>query len=89
MTADQTYELIHDELLLDGRARLNLATFVTTWMEPQAGKLMAECFPKDMIDNDEYRRPQRSRTVASTWVRGSSTLLKPALAFRPSGHPKR
>ena len=30
------YQLIHDELLLDGSARLNLATFVTTWMEPQA-----------------------------------------------------
>ena len=54
MTADQTYELIHDELLLDGRARLNLATFVTTWMEPQAEKLMAECFSKNMIDKDEY-----------------------------------
>ena len=30
------YELIHDELMLDGNARLNLATFVTTWMEPEA-----------------------------------------------------
>jgi glutamate decarboxylase len=48
------YQLIHDELLLDGNARLNLATFVTTWMEPQAEKLMAECFPKNMIDKDEY-----------------------------------
>jgi glutamate decarboxylase len=35
-------------------ARLNLATFVTTWMEPQAEKLMAECFDKNMIDKDEY-----------------------------------
>ena len=33
---DVAYQLIHDELLLDGSARLNLATFVTTWMEPQA-----------------------------------------------------
>ena len=30
------YQLIHDELMLDGNARLNLATFVTTWMEPEA-----------------------------------------------------
>jgi len=36
MDADVAYQLIHDELLLDGSARLNLATFVTTWMEPQA-----------------------------------------------------
>jgi glutamate decarboxylase len=54
MEADMAYQLIHDELLLDGNARLNLATFVTTWMEPQAEKLMAECFPKNMIDKDEY-----------------------------------
>ena len=52
--ADVAYQLIHDELLLDGSARLNLATFVTTWMEPQAGQLMAECVDKNMIDKDEY-----------------------------------
>jgi glutamate decarboxylase len=52
--ADVAYQLIHDELLLDGSARLNLATFVTTWMEPQAGRLMAECVDKNMIDKDEY-----------------------------------
>lgn len=48
------YNLIHDELMLDGNARLNLATFVTTWMEPEAEKLMAETFDKNMIDKDEY-----------------------------------
>jgi glutamate decarboxylase len=48
------YQIIHDELMLDGNARLNLATFVTTWMEPQAEKLMAECLDKNMIDKDEY-----------------------------------
>ena len=40
--------------MLDGNARLNLATFVTTWMEPQADRLMAECAAKNMIDKDEY-----------------------------------
>jgi glutamate decarboxylase len=54
VTADVAYQLIHDELLLDGNARLNLATFVTTWMEPQAGRLMSECVDKNMIDKDEY-----------------------------------
>jgi glutamate decarboxylase len=51
---DVAYQLIHDELLLDGSARLNLATFVTTWMEPQARALMADCVDKNMIDKDEY-----------------------------------
>jgi glutamate decarboxylase len=52
--ADVTERLIHDELMLDGNARLNLATFVTTWMEPEAERLMAEAFDKNMIDKDEY-----------------------------------
>ncbi|MFF2516024.1 glutamate decarboxylase [Streptomyces sp. NPDC058086] len=50
------YQVVHDDLMLDGNARLNLATFVTTWMEPQAGVLMAECQDKNMIDKDEYPR---------------------------------
>jgi glutamate decarboxylase len=47
-------QVVRDELILDGNARLNLATFVTTWMEPEAEALMAECSPKNMIDKDEY-----------------------------------
>ncbi|MHB1891287.1 MAG: glutamate decarboxylase [Acidimicrobiales bacterium] len=52
--AETAYRIVHDELLLDGNARLNLATFVTTWMEPEAEALMAECASKNMIDKDEY-----------------------------------
>ena len=52
--AETAYQLVHDELLLDGNARLNLATFVTTWMETPAVRLMAECAEKNMIDKDEY-----------------------------------
>ncbi len=48
------YQIVHDELMLDGNARLNLATFVGTWMEPQAERLMMETFDKNMIDKDEY-----------------------------------
>jgi glutamate decarboxylase len=47
-------QVVRDELILDGNARLNLATFVTTWMEPEAELLMAECAAKNMIDKDEY-----------------------------------
>jgi glutamate decarboxylase len=59
---DVAYQLIHDELMLDGNARLNVATFVTTWMEPHGEKLMAECFDKNMIDKDEY--PQTAEIEA-------------------------
>jgi glutamate decarboxylase len=49
-----TYDLLTNELLLDGQARLNLATFVTTWMPEIAGKLMDETADKNIIDKDEY-----------------------------------
>ncbi|KDN85633.1 glutamate decarboxylase [Kitasatospora cheerisanensis] len=48
------HQLIHDELMLDGNAKLNLATFVTTQMDEYADRLMAECRDKNMIDKDEY-----------------------------------
>jgi len=56
LDADVAYQIVHDELMLDGNARLNLATFVTTWSEPQARMLMAESLDKNMIDKDEYPR---------------------------------
>ncbi len=83
MDPDSAYQLIHDELLLDGSARLNLATFVATWMEPQAEKLMAECFDKNMIDKDEY--PQTAEIEhRSTSSRDSSTRPKRAWESPPS-----
>lgn len=54
MSPRTAYNIIHDELMLDGNARLNLATFVTTWMESEARQLMVETFDKNMIDKDEY-----------------------------------
>jgi glutamate decarboxylase len=48
------YEALTSELLLDGQARLNLATFVTTWMPSTAGQLMAQTADKNIIDKDEY-----------------------------------
>jgi glutamate decarboxylase len=39
---DTALQAVRDELILDGNARLNLATFVTTWMEPQAAQLRQE-----------------------------------------------
>jgi len=54
MPPRNAYQIVHDELMLDGNSRLNLATFVTTWMEPEAIRLMSETFDKNMIDKDEY-----------------------------------
>ena len=54
MDADVVYQLIHDELNIDGNPALNLATFVTTWMEPQAEKLILDTLNKNLVDQDEY-----------------------------------
>ena len=48
------YGIISDELILDGNSRYNLATFVTTWMEPEAKQLIMDTLDKNMIDKDEY-----------------------------------
>ena len=59
-------------MTLDGNARLNLATFVSTWMEPTAEHLYAKAFDKNIIDKDEY--PQTAeieercvRILANLW----------------------
>ncbi|HEY5699675.1 MAG TPA: glutamate decarboxylase [Acidimicrobiales bacterium] len=54
MPARLAYQIIHDELALDGNPALNLATFVTTWMEPEAEALMTESLNVNSIDQDEY-----------------------------------
>jgi len=56
------YQLVHDELLMDGVSRLNLATFCQTWVEPEVHRLMDECLDKNMIDKDEY--PQTAEMEA-------------------------
>lgn len=72
MRPEDAYELIKTELLLDGNARQNLATFCQTWDDEQVHKLMDLSISKNMIDKDEY--PQCAelemrcvRMVANLW----------------------
>ena len=48
------YQTIHDQLILDGNSQQNLATFCTTWIEPEVQQIMDESADKNMIDKDEY-----------------------------------
>ena len=48
--------LIQEELVLDGIPLRNLATFVTTWMEPEADEIIAESLNRNFIDHAEYPR---------------------------------
>ena len=68
----QAAAMIEDQLVLDGNARLNLATFCTTWVEPEVTDILTRCFDKNMVDKDEY--PQTAeienrcvRMIADLW----------------------
>ncbi|KAL5574051.1 hypothetical protein UlMin_023648 [Ulmus minor] len=51
---EAAFQIINDELMLDGNPRLNLASFVTTWMEPECDKLIMSSINKNYVDMDEY-----------------------------------
>ncbi|MYS87311.1 glutamate decarboxylase [Embleya scabrispora] len=54
MLPETAYRIVHDEMMLDGNSRQNLATFVGTWMDEHADRLYADSVDKNMIDKDEY-----------------------------------
>jgi glutamate decarboxylase len=58
-------QIVEDETILDGNARLNLATFVSTWMDDDAKQVYAASFDKNMIDKDEY--PQTAAIEENCW----------------------
>src|SRR6476659_8729198 len=66
MLPQTAFQVVTDEVMLDGNARFNLATFVTTWMDEEADRLYAATFDKNMIDKDEYPQTAdiESRCVA-------------------------
>jgi glutamate decarboxylase len=62
MAPDAAYRLIADELSLDGKPKLNLASFVTTWMDDSANELMAIARDRNLADKTEY--PQTTDIAA-------------------------
>jgi glutamate decarboxylase len=52
--ARHAYQVVADELMLDGNSRQNLATFCQTWIEPEVHRIMDLTIDKNMIDKDEY-----------------------------------
>jgi len=54
MPPEAAFHMIMDELNLEGNPPLNLASFVTTWMEPQAEALIAKNNYRNFIDREEY-----------------------------------
>src|SRR5690554_5612220 len=54
MSPADAMRLLGEELVLDGIPNRNLATFVTTWMEPEAQRVIAENLHRNYIDHAEY-----------------------------------
>ncbi|WP_282838098.1 glutamate decarboxylase [Microbacterium flavum] len=63
---DTAYQIVRDEAMLDGNARMNLATFVGTWMDDHANRLYVESADKNMIDKDEY--PHTAAIETRCWT---------------------
>ena len=56
MTPLDAMRLVAEDLVLEGDPARNLATFVTTWMEPEAQRIIAENLHRNFIDHAEYPR---------------------------------
>ncbi|MGD9679565.1 MAG: glutamate decarboxylase [Candidatus Obscuribacterales bacterium] len=82
MPADVAYQLCHDEMNLDGNPTLNLASFVTTWMEPQAKKLIEESLNKNLIDRDEYPQTQ---DIEHRCINMLARLFNAPIGAKPTG----
>ena len=91
MLPETAYQVVHDEAMLDGIVRLNLATFVGTWMDEEASKLYAGAFDKNMITKTNTAPRPPSKTGAGRSRRNYGTLptRKVPSARRPSVRPKR
>jgi hypothetical protein len=78
---EAAYQIINDELMLDGNPRLNLASFVTTWMEPECDKLIQASVNKNYVDMDEY--PVTTELQVRS-PRRSCFILAPSIAHQSS-----
>jgi glutamate decarboxylase len=56
MTATDAMRLVAEDLAIEGEPARNLATFVTTWMEPEAQRIIADNLHRNFIDHAEYPR---------------------------------
>src|SRR5215213_2393671 len=87
MPATDAMRLLDEELLLDGIPNRNLATFVTTWMEPEAQRVIAENLHRNYIDHAEY---PRSAEIEQRCIRMLADLYHaPGETTGARTHPRR
>jgi len=76
------YAIVHDDLMLEGNPRLNLATFCTTWLEPETRALLDEAVDRNIVDKDEY--PQTAE-IEARCVRMLADLWNAPSGANPTG----
>ncbi|XP_059070123.1 glutamate decarboxylase 4-like [Cryptomeria japonica] len=98
---EAAYQIISDELMLDCNPRLNLASFVTTWMEPECNKLIMEAINKNYVDMDEYpvttelqlmfhaSISDKEQAISVRTVGSSDAIMLAGLAFKRKWQNKR
>ncbi|KAF9361343.1 hypothetical protein BGX26_004201 [Mortierella sp. AD094] len=90
--AQAAYQFIHDELEFDSRPNKNLASYVHTWMEPEADKLIMENINKNLCDQGEYpvtARNPHNDAVGSSTVGSSEAIHLGGLAMKKHWQQKR
>ncbi|KAL5995446.1 group II decarboxylase [Asimina triloba] len=88
---EAAYQIIHDELMLDGNPRLNLASFVTTWMEPECDKLMMDANRCVNMIAHLFNAPvgEGEAAVGVGTVGSSEAIMLAGLAFKRKWQNKR
>jgi hypothetical protein len=89
MPALDAMRLVGEELIIDGSPMRNLATFVTTWMEPEAQRLIAENLHRNFIDHAEYPRTAEIEQRCIRMLAHRFTLRQRRQARGRKGHLKR
>ncbi|MGP6156762.1 MAG: hypothetical protein ACLPYS_04460 [Vulcanimicrobiaceae bacterium] len=67
IAANHASEIAHDEMMRDGNARMNLATFATTWAGPEVHWIADEAMDRSIVDKDEC--PQTAALASPTFGR--------------------
>jgi glutamate decarboxylase len=81
-TARAALHIVQSETLLDGDPGKNLATFVTTWMEPEARIVIEENLHRNWIDHAEY---PRTAEIANRCVRMLHSMFNGPSGARTPG----
>ncbi|RID73558.1 hypothetical protein BRARA_B00706 [Brassica rapa] len=92
---EAAYQIMHDELMLDGNSRLNLASFLTTWMEPECDKLIMASINKNYVEKHAYpittelQLGETETAVGVGTVGSSEAIMLAGLAFKRKWQNKR